>query len=623
MNFSTLPDDLLDLIITSYTTRVHSDLYVPLGTPPPGFPDEWENIIRRPPFQPPPARLITPAHWRALAPLTAVCRRLRAAVLRSVRGLSIGLSPPPVLRRLAAAPDAAGDAPPHPLPAVMVALRSRVDHLSALLPRLSRLTHLTACLHVDAPLPRGTLTLAADVWEAAAAEDRQGWLFFHWSVAVLALLPKLPLRSLCLHWLGDSFLAEHPSHVAPAAAPAAPPQAFGLLGLLGELVPPPAIGGGAAGTAAPAAPRLSGAPLQSLVLALRSAQRASGTMRAAWARPIGAAVARHADTLRALVIDAPDDLRYPVLGSVLEQLPRASRLTDFATSGALGSPNTVLLARAAPGLRALTLGRRTGLSAAALALLGRTAAGTTARGRRGSSDAPPALLPALEYIDMSSTVAQASPSPTYFTDLRRFFAARSLHTLLLSPGLYGPAVATRLTTAIVSMPRFPSVLSIPTPLSDGHVAELLSFLDPLTRLHLGDVEALSGERLGALVRAAPDLHHLDVGGLDGEELAAVAPTLGTVPELVLQVADWGSSSLADALAALATGEVTTTVTIRSTVVWSEDFEGDLDWWPPSLELLVLAGCRGLGEAEAAEVQRRLWRRTPPAMLQWSSTFPVW
>ncbi|OSX75294.1 hypothetical protein BU14_0242s0012 [Porphyra umbilicalis] len=346
-------------------------------------------------------------------------------------------------------------------------------------------------------------------------------------------------------------------------------------------------------------------------------------MRAAWARPIGAAVARHADTLRALVIDAPDDLRYPVLGSVLEQLPRASRLTDFATSGALGSPNTVLLARAAPGLRALTLGRRTGLSAAALALLGRTAAGTTARGRGGSGHAPPALLPALEYIDLSSTVAPASPSPTYFTDLRRFFAARSLHTLLLSPGLYGPAVATRLTTAIISMPRFPSVLSIPTPLSDGHVAELLGFLDPLTRLHLGDVEALSGERLGALVRAAPGLHHLDVGALDGEELAAVAPTLGTVPELVLQVADWGSSSLADALAALATGEVTTTVTIRSTVVWAEDFEGDLDWWPPSLERLVLARCRGLGEAEAAEVQRRLWRRTPPAMLQWSSTFPVW
>ncbi|GAB0495101.1 hypothetical protein MMPV_006399 [Pyropia vietnamensis] len=633
MNLAALPDELLDLIVTAYIGLLHADLNVPVGVPPPGYPDEWENLTRRPPFTPPPAAIFTAAHLRALAPLAATCRAFRSAVARSVTGLSLGLAPPRCVPRLAASADVAADAPPRPHAAAVAGVTADLAATAALLRRLPRLTHLTVPLHVDAPAPGGPRDLAAGVWETTTVEDRQGWLFFVWSVGLLDILPTIQLRSLRLHWQGDSFLAEHPSYLAAAAAtPSEQVSRRSAVVRSGRRAPASVSGAAPAAAATPsaaAAPpppvtgRLSAAPLRSLVLTLRSANRASGFTRSAWARPVGAAAAAHADTLEALVVDAPDDHRYPALRGLLDELPCAPRLVAFATSGALGGTATRALDRVAPGLRALTLGRRSGLTANALRLLTRTTL-TGGDGDSSSGGTRPLHLPALEYLDLSSTLAEAS-SAAYFLDLTRFFATRTFDTLLLSPGLYGPAVGGLLTTALLSLRAFPRSLSIPTPLSDAHVEKLLAAsAGRLRRLHLGDTEGLSANGLRALGAAASRcLVHLDVGALDGEALLEAAPALGTVPALVLHVSDWSSACLASVLSAIGSGGATTTVTLRSSVVWAEDFEGPLDWWPLCVRSLVLAGCRGLGSAEAAEVAARLARLQPPATLTWHASFPVW
>lgn len=640
MSLADLPDELLDVIVTAFIGLLHADLNVPAGVPLAGYPDEWLNLTRRPPFTPRPAAILTAAHWRALAPLAATCRAARAAVARSVTGLSLGLAPLRVVSRLAASPDAAADAPPRPLAAAAAAVAAHVAATGALLGRLPRVAHLTAPLHVDALSPGAPRGLAAGVWESTGVEDRQGWLFYVWSVALLDLLPSLRLRSLRLHWQGDSFLAEHPSYIAPAAgrggaaaAAGAPP--VGRVGLPSVASTTPAAAATAADPSAvapapPIAGRLSAAPLRALVLTLCSANRAGGYTRPAWVRSVGAAVASHAASLEALVVDVRDDHRYPALRGLLDVLPQCPRLVAFATSGTLGMTTTRHLGRVAPGLRALTLGRRSGLTAAALKPLTRA---TTTGGNGGDSGGGgdgsgggcrPLYLPALDHLDLSSALAEAS-SVGYFPDLSRFFAARTFDTLLLSPGLYGPAVGGLLTTALLSLRAFPRVLSIPTPLSDTHVESLLAAsAGRLRRLHVGDTEGLSADGLRALGAAAAwGLCHLDVGALDGEALLAAAPTLGTVPALVLHVGDWGAACLADVLSAIGTGGAAATVTLRSSVVWAEDFEGPLDWWPPCVRSLVLAGCRGLGSAEAADVAARLAVQQPPATLTWHASFPVW
>lgn len=673
MSLDALPDELLDVIVTASIGLLHADFSVPGGVPPTGHPDEWLSLTSRPPFTPPPSAILTVAHWRALAPLAATCRATRAAVARSVTGMSLGLSPPRLVSRLAASPDAAADAPPRPLAAVTAAVVAQVAAMGALLARLPRLSHLTASLHVDAPTPGGPRALAAGVWETTSVEDRQGWLFFVWSVALLDLLQTLRLRSLRLHWQGDSFVAEHPSYIAPVGARNGTAPA-GALPIGRATRRPVAEGGGGAATpsvsnaspgasapasarvlapaaastapvtdvaaadaapsaAAPVAPvagRLSAAPLRALILTLSTANRAGGYTRAAWARSVGTAVATHAASLEALVVDVHDDHRYPALRWFLHALPPAPRLVAFATSGALGGTTTRHLGRVAPGLRALTLGRRNALTAGALKPLSRTTtSGRGGDGGDGSGDGSsgvcrPLYLPALGHLDLSSALAEAS-SVAYFPDLSRFFAARTFDTLLLSPGLYGPAVGGLLTTALLSLRAFPRVLSIPTPLSDAHVEALLAAsAGRLQRLHVGDTEGLSADGLRVLgAAAARGLRHLDVGALDGEALLAAAPTLGTVPTLVLHVADWGAACLADVLAGIGTGGAAETVTLRSSVVWAEDFEGPLDWWPPCVRSLVLAGCRGLGSAEAAEVAARLAVRQPPATLTWHASFPIW